>query len=123
MFLKMQILDLLPAGHDSSAAPDSDVSPHCLEILVIDHADVVGLIRKRGKTIAMEIVVVICHRIGKAADNGFGDICNTISISSRIDEQIRLTFVLWLGRSGVACNEVLVVVRSDRVKVHGSRDI
>ena len=90
---------------------------------MIDLADVVGLIRESGKTIALEIVVVVCHRIGKASDNGFGNIWYTISISSRIDNDIVITLVLWLGRSGIASNKVLVIVRSERIKVHGSRDI
>src|SRR5580698_1961962 len=34
-----------------------------------------------------------------------------------------LTFVLWLGRSGIACDEILVIVWSNGIKVHGPRDI
>ena len=74
MFLEMKFLDLLPAGHDASAAADADVTPHLVEITVVDCADVFGLARERGEIVAAELMIVVGHGIGEAANNGFGDI-------------------------------------------------
>jgi hypothetical protein len=90
---------------------------------VVDYTDVAGLTREGGKIIASEVVVVVDHRIGKASDNGFGNIWNTVSISDGIDEEVGIAFVLRLGRTGKAGDKVLIIVRSDRIKTHGSRDI
>lgn len=70
----MELLDFLPSSHNSGSSTDSDVLPHCVEVLVIDDADVLGLIGKGGEIVASEVVVVVGHRVGKAADDGFGDI-------------------------------------------------
>jgi hypothetical protein len=75
----VEVLDLLPARHYSGSAAKSHVSPHCVEITVVDNTDVVGLARKRGELVTAEIVVVVCHRITEATDNRFGNIYIEVS--------------------------------------------
>jgi len=48
----MQVLDFLPAGHDSCSSSESHVPPHLVEVLVVDDADVVGLAREGGELVA-----------------------------------------------------------------------
>jgi hypothetical protein len=41
---------------------------------VVDYAYVVCLVGEGGHLVAFEVVVMVCHGVGKAADDGFGDI-------------------------------------------------
>jgi len=77
MLLEMKIFDFLPAGHHSGASADSDVSPHGVEVAVVDDADVFGFVRECGELIALEVVVVVSHCVRKTTDDGFGNICIT----------------------------------------------
>lgn len=75
MFLEVKLFDLLPAGHDASASPQSDILPHGIEIPVVDDADVFGVICECGELIALGIMVVIGHCIGEPTDDGPGYVC------------------------------------------------
>ena len=77
MLLEMEILDLLPSSHHSGSSTDSDILPHCVEVLVVDDANVLSLISKGGKIVTSEVMIVVGHCVGKATDDGFGDIYDT----------------------------------------------
>lgn len=70
----MEVFNFLPSRHDARATADADVSPHCIEVAVVNGANVVGLIGEGCKLVALEVVVMVGHRVGEAADYGFGDI-------------------------------------------------
>ena len=70
----MEFFNFLPAGHDASSSPETDVSPHGVEVAVVDDADVVCLVGEGGHLVAFEVMVVICHGVGEAADDGFGHV-------------------------------------------------
>lgn len=124
MLLKMQFLDFLPACHDSSSSAKLDVPPHCIKVLVIDGTNVVGLICERGELVALGVVVVIRHCISKAMDDSLSDVCNRkVRALHGLAEGLGLTFILWLRGSGITCDQILVIVWSHRLKVHGSGNI
>lgn len=123
MLLEVQIFDLLPARHDASAAADAHVAPHAVEVAVVDGANVLRLVREGSEFVASGVVVVIRHSVGEAADDGFGDVFvrENVSNDTRIAksrQELRHTFVFWLRGVGIAGDEILVVIRSYRVKVH-----
>jgi len=70
----MELFDFLPAGHDAGSSSEADALPHRVKVAVIDDADVVCLVGKGGHLVAFEVVVMVCHGIGKAADDCSGDI-------------------------------------------------
>ena len=103
VFLEVEFFYFLPAGHDAGAAAEFDGAPLLVEVLVVDCADVGGLGGEGGHVVAFELVVVVGHCVGEAADDGFGDV-----------------FVFGLGGPLVACDEVLVVVGAEGFEVHGT---
>lgn len=74
VFLEVQFLHFLPAGHDTGAAADADVAPHVVEVGVVDGADVGGGAAEGGEVVAFKLVVVVGHCVGEAADDRFGDV-------------------------------------------------
>ena len=111
MLLEMQLLDLLPSSHDASTASDSDVSPHGIEVLVVDGANVVRFAGEGGQIVALERMVVICHSVSETSYDGLCDICTQL-VWRVLKGDLLLTLVLWLCRSGIASNHILGVIRS-----------
>ncbi len=74
VLLEMQIFDFLPACHHAGATPDSHGTPLLVKVAVVDGADVSGLAGEGGQVVAFGGVVVVCHGVAEAADDGFGDI-------------------------------------------------
>jgi hypothetical protein len=56
---------------------------------VVDDADIVCLVGEGGELVALEIVVVIGHCVGEAADDGFGDVYGTRKLVWDVEERIR----------------------------------
>ena len=79
VFLEVEFFDFLPARHDAGAAADADVAPHGVEVLVVDRADVAGRAGEGRHVVAAEFVVVVRHRVGEAADDGFCDVWEIVS--------------------------------------------
>lgn len=75
VLLEMQLFNFLPTCHDTSAAADVDLAPHCVEVLMIDGSNVIGFGGESGEIVAAELVVVVGHGIGEATYDGFGDVC------------------------------------------------
>lgn len=126
MFLEVQLFDFLPAGHDACSAAETHAPPHGVEVLVVDDADIVGLRGECGKLVAGEVVVVVCHCVCEAADDSFSDICfkSALKLSmNAVEKGKRLTFIFWLCGPRVAGYEILVVVRTHGLEVHGARHI
>jgi len=70
----MELFDFLPAGHDAGSSSEADAVPHGVEVAVVDDADVVCLVGEGGHLVAFEVMVVICHGVGEAANDGFGHV-------------------------------------------------
>ena len=77
MLLKVKLLDLLPASHDSSSSTESNIPPHVIKIAVVNDANVFGVICECGELVALRIVVVVDHGIRKPTDNRLCDVCGT----------------------------------------------
>ena len=75
----MSLFDLLPAGHHASATSNLDVTPHSVEILVVDCADVAGMGRKNGEIVAAECVVVVRHCVRETPDHSFRYSCTELA--------------------------------------------
>lgn len=71
----MALLDFLPAGHDASTSADGDSVPRFVEIGVGDCADESGMAGKGDEIVAIEFVIVVCHCVDEATDDGFCNIC------------------------------------------------
>lgn len=74
MLLEMQLLDFLPACHDSSSTTEPDILPHLIDVVVVDGANVTRMGGKSAEFVAPKVVIVICHCIAEAADYGLGDV-------------------------------------------------
>ena len=109
VLLEMQFFHFLPSGHDARAAADLDAAPHSVEVLVIDCPNVTGAAGERGQVVALECVIVIRHGVGKAPNYGFSYVCRAL-VYVEGKRHLELTFVLGLCGSGIASDEVLVVV-------------
>lgn len=78
----MQLLDFLPSCHYARTAADTDVAPHCVEVVVVYGADVGGVVCEGCEIVACELVVVVFHCVGEAADYCFGDVCERSVVAS-----------------------------------------
>lgn len=79
----MALLDFLPAGHDASASAYSNLVPRFVEICVSYRADKSRVAGESDEIVPIEFVIVVCHCVDKATDDGFCDICGVeISIFS-----------------------------------------
>lgn len=123
MFLEVEIFDFLPAGHDAGSAAETDVVPLGVDVAVVDGADVLCLRCKSRHFVAAAVVIVIRHCVGEATDDGFGYVYHSKSVRIVEGGSKGLTFVLRLRGSGVACDKILVVIRSNGFEIHGSRDV
>lgn len=125
MLFEMQSLDFLPAGHDSGTALDPDVSPHAIQILMINSSNIFSRTGERDKVVAGCLLIMIRHSIRKAANNCFGDVyivcvsflCPDVGVTRTH------TFVFRLSPSFIPSDKILVIHRSHRLKVHRTRDI
>lgn len=72
----MKFFDSLPPCHHTRATSKSDlISPHLVHIAMIDRANVLSMGRKGNEVVPGRLVIVIGHRIGESADNGFSNVC------------------------------------------------
>lgn len=86
-------------------------------------AHVAGLIRECDELVASAIMVVIDHCLGKATYDGLGNIY-LLNLVSDIDwSEGDITFALGLLRGGITCNEMLIMIRAKRCRVHRFRDL
>jgi hypothetical protein len=70
----MELFDFLPAGHDAGSSSEADTLPHGVEVAVVDNTDVVCFVGEGGHLVAFEVVVMVSHGVGEAADDGSGNI-------------------------------------------------
>ena len=70
----MELFYFLPACHYARTATEAYVTPHLLEVAVVDDADVRCLAREGRHLVALEVVVVVGHCVCEAADHCFGDV-------------------------------------------------
>ena len=77
MLLKVKLLDLLPASHDSSSSTEFNIPPHVIKIAVVNDANIFGAICECGELVALRIVVMVDHCIGKPTYNRLCDVCGT----------------------------------------------
>lgn len=84
---------------------------------MVDHTDVVSLIRESGELVAFEVMVVVCHCISETAHNGFSDVLDKSAHNSQVGG-IKLAFVLRLVRPGIPRDEVLVIIWPYRIEIH-----
>lgn len=87
-------------------------------------ANIAGLICECHELIASGIVVVIDHCLGKAMYDGLGDIYFLKLISNVHGSEGNIaTSALWLLRGEIACNDMLLIIRAKRCKIHRLRDL
>jgi hypothetical protein len=77
MLLEMQVLDFLPASHDSCSSPKPNIPPHRIKIPVVYNADVICLTRECGELVSLEVVIVVGHCVREATDDRLGDVYKT----------------------------------------------
>lgn len=95
VFLEMEVFDFLPACHYARAAAEMDCVPALVEVLIVDAADVVGLVGEGDEFIAGGAVVVVGHCVDEPPDDGTCDIC-LLSVGGHNVIETFLTSVLWL---------------------------
>lgn len=107
----MACFHFLPARHHAGASADGDAVPGGFEVGVGDCAGELGVGGEGYEVVAIELVIVICHCVDEATDDGFGDICWQALVYGwlvRISER-RRTFVLGLSGWRVASDKVLII--------------
>jgi len=75
MLFEMACLYFLPARHYSSASADGDSVPSRVEVGVGDCTCELGVGGEGDEVVTIELVVVVCHCVNEAADDGFRDVC------------------------------------------------
>lgn len=74
VLFEMACLDFLPACHDAGASADGDSVPGGVEVGVGDCAGELGMGGEGDEIVAIKYVIVVCHCVNEAADDGFGDV-------------------------------------------------
>ena len=64
---------------------------------MVDDTDIPGLTRESGQLVALTIVVVVSHCIGKATDDGLGDVYGMKKSVRHVDRSKVLGSPLFFG--------------------------